>query len=700
MTRQEKIESFKHLVVEFISSMDSSYVRPTEGAYYSGRSYCQLIKKPKWFGVSINVGIEPPCVNLHLWNDNNIGIRLWLENGGKTSQIGFGVGAHSQIVENRRREAGHVFDVVRKFDVETSEPEETAELVAKDFLIFMKWLEEQGVIDLLNGVRSEKANRVQDEIEQLKKDANGMLHGEHECMSSLAKLPLSQPVVARDATVDSRKLALTDNGTDLSMTPGVQSLRPIPTDKVYSAASKKPCEIDGVISWVTTVGAMFEREEILLSDGRRMCPGQYVIPPYQRKYTWSYDNVSQLCRDLLKSADDGKESYHLGTVILHHQAVNDGDAFYVVDGQQRLTTISYLIGSEIFAAGASSPKIRNADIENILSALEEYKEDKYRILEQLKRSTIVVIAVNDINEAFQLFSTQNGRGRPLTPANLLKAYHLHEMDRDGDAEKRDRIWEVDNGEKIRDGRLLSQVLGEHLYRLRCWSRGDFPVEPFTNVDIKEFKGITFKKEKAVGVPAQNLMKLRIRATSQDHKADYYLRSENDGMGLWFTIDQPIVNGADFFCYMESYAKAYRTLFGETEVGELQDFKSFYVQNCNYKRSGRRGDTYARHVFESLCLFCYDRFGAKGLAACMRYLYRFAYYERAVKSRCYYSTCGAAYSIQAVRAMTACMTLGDVKDRLHALSNVVLEQYRSDQKVLAGKPIPDGVDQVRSVYENQ
>ena len=477
-------------------------------------------------------------------------------------------------------------------------------------------------------------------------------------------------------------------------------LRPIPQEIEYPADIKQPNEIDGVTSWVTSIEALFERKEIVLSDGRMMRPGNYIIPPYQRKYTWSYDNVSQLCRDLLRSADEGQESYHLGTIILHHQPGEQGNSFYVVDGQQRLTTISYLINSEIFTVDTAPQKIRRSDIRNILGALEEYQDEKERILEQLKRSTLVIIAVSDINEAFQLFSTQNGRGRPLTPANLLKAYHLHELEKDvsgeKDAKEIDRIWEANNAEKIRDGRLLSQVLGEHLYRLRCWSRGDFPKEQFSNAKIKEFKGITFNAGNKEVVPAQNMMKLRQRAIGA---CDYYLRSMNDKMNPLSMIDQPIVNGADFFDYMKSYVEAYRVMFGTKTTAELQGFRSFYATNCTYKHSGRRGDTYARHIFESLSLFCYDRFGVKGLCACARYLYRCAYYERAVKSRCYYSTCGSEFAIRAVRAMTACMTLSDVKDRMHALNGVVLESYRKEKKIFSGKPVPEGIAQVRSVFEN-
>jgi hypothetical protein len=483
------------------------------------------------------------------------------------------------------------------------------------------------------------------------------------------------------------------------------SMRPIPDVKPAEGAMPS-CDVNGVISWVTTVEDLFDRKVITLSDGRKMSPGRYVIPPYQRKYAWVYENVSQLCRDLLKAEDAGKASYHLGTVILHHQDASDtsSDTFYVVDGQQRLTTISQMLGEEIFDQGDQRGAASNLDESGrsaIRAALDEYERDLDSIRDMLRRSTLVMIAVDDINEAFQLFSTQNGRGRPLTPANLLKAYHLHELEPEeaADAARIDEEWEANNTRDVRDGKLLNQVLGEHLYRLRCWSRGDFPTEGFSNADIAEFKGITLWNEREPRIPAQNLMRLRVDAHSGE---EFSRRSVADKMDLLVTIDQPIANGANFFTYVSSYAEAYRTLFvsdAEDERRPIKDFKDFYQCQCiNYEKSWRRGDTYARHVFESLCLFCYDRFAVKGLVDCQKSLYQCAYFERAVKSRCYYSTCGSEFAMKAVREMMSCMTLADLKDRLHALSVKIRAQYAKEAPEMQIRGLPPGIAVVRSVFE--
>lgn len=56
----------------------------------------------------------------------------------------------------------------------------------------------------------------------------------------------------------------------------------------------------------------------------------------------------------------------------------------------------------------------------------------------------VIIVVNDISEAFQMFDSQNGRGKELEAYNLLKAYHIRAMEQDSREEKVacDKRWEA------------------------------------------------------------------------------------------------------------------------------------------------------------------------------------------------------------------------------------------------------------------
>ena len=66
----------------------------------------------------------------------------------------------------------------------------------------------------------------------------------------------------------------------------------------------------------------------------------YFIPEYQRPYSWSIDNVSQLLDDLETSFSNEEPEYFIGSMI----CINKGNNFFeVVDGQQRLTTLSLIL---------------------------------------------------------------------------------------------------------------------------------------------------------------------------------------------------------------------------------------------------------------------------------------------------------------------------------------------------------------------
>jgi hypothetical protein len=70
------------------------------------------------------------------------------------------------------------------------------------------------------------------------------------------------------------------------------------------------------------------------------------IPPYQRDYAWTTTNVDDLFDDILEAMEMGG-SHYLGTFILSAGAAKD--RFKVVDGQQRLTTLTMLLDAMVSA---------------------------------------------------------------------------------------------------------------------------------------------------------------------------------------------------------------------------------------------------------------------------------------------------------------------------------------------------------------
>lgn len=173
---------------------------------------------------------------------------------------------------------------------------------------------------------------------------------------------------------------------------------------------------------------------------------QLEKPDYQRPYEWTPRNVRTLLEDLLHFQQEKAQGYRLGCIILCR---NEKEKLEIVDGQQRLVTLwlirRYLnitaeanlvdaIGNFNLDDATSKNSLKNAwfaikdwmeshsaakdDLKQLLSSSRYSSNPKWRCVE------IVVIQVTNREEAFQLFDSQNSRGKPLKVHNYLKARHL------------------------------------------------------------------------------------------------------------------------------------------------------------------------------------------------------------------------------------------------------------------------------------
>lgn len=67
---------------------------------------------------------------------------------------------------------------------------------------------------------------------------------------------------------------------------------------------------------------------------------KFVIPDFQRPYSWKKEQVQALLDDLTTFAESDEKEYFLGTVVMYSE--DWGQTYNLVDGQQRFTTL-YLI---------------------------------------------------------------------------------------------------------------------------------------------------------------------------------------------------------------------------------------------------------------------------------------------------------------------------------------------------------------------
>ena len=132
----------------------------------------------------------------------------------------------------------------------------------------------------------------------------------------------------------------------------------------------------------------------------------YAIPRYQREYTWSKSHWENLFDDVLRN-DSG---YFLGSIICINQSTDAlaVQQLEVVDGQQRLTTLSLL-----FAAVYDALKNRREDLD----------DDQQVELINMKRKLVLKNIIDQIRVSPQVQnSNQNDYRAVLSEIGVISSY--------------------------------------------------------------------------------------------------------------------------------------------------------------------------------------------------------------------------------------------------------------------------------------
>lgn len=233
---------------------------------------------------------------------------------------------------------------------------------------------------------------------------------------------------------------------------------------------------------VPTLSTTPEGVELYTLSLRQVLSLDLGIPDYQRIYCWGKKNVSVLWNDILE-IEDG-EHYRTGTLILHKH----GHKFDIVDGQQRLVTLS-LILNELHKEGiglleekylskeaeayisynkhyihtllynASSYKNRNAFAERILDGVE---------------FSVLILESESMDLAYTFFSNENSRGKALSDFDLLKAHHLRYIaDNPEQSMHIAKRWDkmlLEGDSEQKSERKYERALAIYVFRLRKWIR--------------------------------------------------------------------------------------------------------------------------------------------------------------------------------------------------------------------------------------
>lgn len=102
---------------------------------------------------------------------------------------------------------------------------------------------------------------------------------------------------------------------------------------------------------------------------------RFIIPVYQRNYDWKMEHCKQLYDDLVKIIRQNRKSHFFGSIVSVQSESGTMEEFLIIDGQQRLTTISLLLLAIYHLL--SSGKMVSRDHQLTDKILKKYLIDEY-----------------------------------------------------------------------------------------------------------------------------------------------------------------------------------------------------------------------------------------------------------------------------------------------------------------------------------
>ncbi len=111
----------------------------------------------------------------------------------------------------------------------------------------------------------------------------------------------------------------------------------------------------------------------------------FIIPIYQRTYSWTHEQCKQLWDDIVQVATSKQtEGHFIGSIVyvkLGESLIGNIERFMVIDGQQRLTTLSLLlVGLAKAFAESGTPDMRDDIYESYLANKVGSEEERYKLL--------------------------------------------------------------------------------------------------------------------------------------------------------------------------------------------------------------------------------------------------------------------------------------------------------------------------------
>ncbi len=245
---------------------------------------------------------------------------------------------------------------------------------------------------------------------------------------------------------------------------------------------------------------------------------QFVIPIYQRVYSWEKEQCKQLWDDIIKTGgNDQIEGHFIGSIVFVHDGIytTNYNELLIIDGQQRLTTITllfialrnYLNDEDEFLEKFSHQKIQNRylinsdekgdkkfklilsepDRDTLLSLIDKNRrkpnEPSSKIMENFKLFEEWVSNTNELETIFKgldklmvveislergkdnpqlIFESMNSKGMELTQTDLTRNYIVMETEVEKQESFYNKYWRAMEEDFKQNKKLFDRFVRHYL----------------------------------------------------------------------------------------------------------------------------------------------------------------------------------------------------------------------------------------------
>ncbi|WP_024948506.1 DUF262 and DUF1524 domain-containing protein [Helicobacter pylori] len=236
---------------------------------------------------------------------------------------------------------------------------------------------------------------------------------------------------------------------------------------------------------------------------------QFVIPIYQRLYSWEKEQCKQLWDDIIKiGGDDKMDEHFIGFIVFVHDGAysTSHNELLIIDGQQRLTTITllltalrnhwsdkrkeiedhYLINSDKDGDKKFRLILSESDKDTLLSLIDKDRRkpsepsskivENFKLFEKwvsntdkletifkgLEKLMIVEVSLERKDDPQLIFESMNSKGIELTQTDLIRNYIIMETESEKQEGFYNKYWRAMEEEFKQDKKLFDRFVRHYL----------------------------------------------------------------------------------------------------------------------------------------------------------------------------------------------------------------------------------------------